>query len=49
MSKEEVIRQLEDVISDAKSKIYPGGDNEIWEKDIKALEEAIRVLREVSR
>jgi hypothetical protein len=47
MRKQEVIEQLESLIANAKSFIFENGDNEIWEADIEALNEAIRAVNEI--
>ena len=44
MDKYEVIAQLQSIIENAKDMLRHGGD-EIWQKDIDALEYAIKVLQ----
>lgn len=46
MTIEEAIEQLRDLIRDRKSMIYPDGDNEIYERDIEALQYAVDRLED---
>lgn len=47
MKKEEVISQLNDLWEHCHSMIDRSDENCVWRKDVKALEEAIRIIQNV--
>ena len=47
MNKEEVISQLNDLWEHCHSMIDRRDENCVWRKDVKALEEAIRIIQNV--
>lgn len=44
MNSREIVDELKNLIADRQSFIYPGGDNETFEKEIEALQYAIKLV-----
>lgn len=47
MNSREVIEELKNLIADRQSFIYQGGDNAGFEREIEALEYAIKTIEEI--